>query len=232
MVDLKNISKYDFGQYFEYQHSTYTDTDDYIAACKKAMEYNCRVIFGSRFCVDEQLDVLKGSNTMLGTGISFPLGSDPTFLKVAAAEEYVKRGFQVLDCVTNIHAVKLHKWDYLKDELKALREVTSDIELKIIMEVCHYDHYEIQHLCELIAETGIDFAKTATGRAAGPQMDQIEVMVNTLKDTPVRIKVAGIKDPRPQNAIAYLKAGADVLGSQKVFDIIDSLDLMKRMNQI
>ena len=87
-------------------------------------------------------------------------------------------------------------------------------------------------LCELFVETGIDFAKTATGRDGPPQMHHMEAIVNSLKGSNVRIKVAGIKDPRPQNAIAYLKAGADVLGSQQVFSIIDDLDLMRRMNQI
>ena len=232
MVDLKTISKKDFGQIFEYQHSTYGDVNEYVAACKKAVEYNCRVIFPSQLFFDEEREALAGSNTMLGSGIAFPLGYEHTSVKVKAAEYLVANGVQVIDCVTNIHAVKQHMWDYLKDELKALREATEGVELKIIMEVCHYTTEEIQKLCELFVETGIDFAKTATGRDGPPQMHHMEAIVNTLKGSNVRIKVAGIKDPRPQNAIAYLKAGADVLGSQKVFDIIDSLDLMRRMNQI
>ena len=233
MIDLANISKYDFGQIFEYQHSTFGGVEEYVAACKKAVEYNCRVIFAAKFFAAEELEALKGSNTLLGGGVSFPFGSvEPTATKVKGCEEYLDAGFQVMDVVINQHAVKLGKWDYVKNEFKALRDTCKDIELKIIMEVCNLTNDEIRRVCDLIAETGIDFAKTSTGRFDGPRMDQIEVIRETLKGTDVRIKVAGIKAPRPQNAIAYLKAGADVLGSQSVFEIIDSLDLMRRNNQI
>lgn len=233
MVDLKNISRYDFGQVFEYQHSTFGDAEDYVAACKKAASYNCRAIFGSHFFANEMLEALKGTNTKLGGGVAFPLGTiEPTPAKVAGAEYKVKCGFEIIDCVLNVHAAKLGKWDYIRDEFKALREVCSGIELKIIMEVCHLTNDEIKRVCELIAETGIDFAKTSTGRMDGPRMDQIEVIMNTLKGTNVRVKVAGVKVPRPQNAVAYLKAGVDVLGTQKPFEIIEDLDLMRRMNQI
>ncbi|MEG0751845.1 MAG: deoxyribose-phosphate aldolase [Oscillospiraceae bacterium] len=233
MVDLKNISKHDFGQVFEYQHSTFGDCADYVEGCRKAAEYNCRVIFASPFFAKEMLDVLKGTNTMLGGGASFPLGVvEPSIVKAHCVEEYVKLGFQVMDVVINQHAVKIGKWDFVKNEFKMLRSAAAGVELKIIMEVCNLTNDEIKHVCELIAETGIDFAKTSTGRMDGPRMDQIEVIRDTLKGSDVKMKVAGIKAPRPQNAMAFLKAGVDVLGSQRVFEIIDSLDLMRRMNQI
>lgn len=232
-VDLKNISKHDFGQVFEYQHTTFGDRAEYIEACRKAVEYNCRVIFASQFFAEEELEVLKGTNTMLGGGTAFPLGIiETSAAKVRNVEEYVKKGFQVLDVVNNHHAVKLGKWDFLKEELKMLRSAAAGVELKIIMEVCHLTNDEIKHVCELLVETGVDFAKTSTGTLAGPRMDQMEVIRDTLKGTPVRIKVAGVKAPRSQNTIAYLKAGCDVIGSQRVFEIIDSLDLMRRMDQI
>lgn len=233
MIDLAKISKQDFGQVFEYQHSTLGDCEDYVTACRKAADYNCRVIFGSPFFASEMLEALKGTDTKLGGGTSFPFGSvEPSFAKAKSVEEYVKKGFQVMDVVINQHAVKIGRWDYIKEEFKMIRSAAAGVELKVIMEVCNLTNDEIRHVCELIAETGIDFAKTSTGRFDGPRMDQIEVIRDTLKDTPVRIKVAGVKAPRPQNAIAYLKAGVDVLGSQNVYEIIDSLELMRRMNQI
>ena len=63
-------------------------------------------------------------------------------------------------------------------------------------------------------------------------MKQFLVMKNALKGTDVKLKVAGVKFPRPQNAIAFLAAGADRLGTRAAPEIVDGLDLMKEIGLV
>ena len=54
-------------------------------------------------------------------------------------------------------------------------------------------------------------------------------MKKTLKDTDIKLKVAGVKFPRPQNAYAFLLAGADLIGTRAAVAIIDALDQMREI---
>lgn len=97
------------------------------------------------------------------------------------------------------------------------------------MDVNFLTDEEIATACKLIAEAGIDYAKTSTGQFEGPSMDQFLIMKETLKDTDIKLKVAGVKFPRPQNAYAFLMAGADLIGTRAAIAIIDALDQMREI---
>ena len=100
---------------------------------------------------------------------------------------------------------------------------------KCILEVCFLTDEEIAAGCKLIAEAGIQYAKTSTGQFEGPSLEQFLVMKNTLKGTDVKLKVAGVKFPRPQNAYVFLLAGADRLGTRDAPAIIEALDQMREI---
>ena len=60
-------------------------------------------------------------------------------------------------------------------------------------------------------------------------MEQFLVMKETLKNTPVKLKVAGVKFPRPQNAYAFIIAGADLIGTRAADQIIDALPQLREI---
>ncbi|MEJ1730481.1 hypothetical protein SMA90_29565, partial [Escherichia coli] len=49
----------------------------------------------------------------------------------------------------------------------------------------------------------------------------------TLKGTGVKLKVAGVKFPRPQNAYCFILAGAELIGTRAAPAIIEALDQMR-----
>ncbi len=49
-------------------------------------------------------------------------------------------------------------------------------------------------------------------------------MRDALQGTNVKLKVAGVKFPRPQNAMVFLMAGADRIGTRAAPEIVDALD--------
>jgi deoxyribose-phosphate aldolase len=57
-------------------------------------------------------------------------------------------------------------------------------------------------------------------------------MVDTLKGTKTKVKVSGVKFPRPQNAYAFLLAGAELIGTRAAPQIIDAVDTMRKIGMI
>jgi len=103
---------------------------------------------------------------------------------------------------------------------------------KIILEVCYLTDAEIVTGCRLIQEAGANYAKTSTGQFEGPSMSQVLLMRETLKGSDVKLKVAGVKFPRPQNAYAFVVAGADLIGTRAAPEIIDALDQMRTIGLV
>ena len=91
---------------------------------------------------------------------------------------------------------------------------------------------EIKAACELCIEAGIDWVKSSTGQYAGPTLEQVILMADCCKGTNTRVKVSGVKDPRPQNAYVFLRAGADLIGTRQAPQIIDSFDTMRKIGII
>jgi deoxyribose-phosphate aldolase len=63
-------------------------------------------------------------------------------------------------------------------------------------------------------------------------MEQFLVMKHALVGTDVKLKVAGVKFPRPQNAYAFLMAGADLIGTRAAIQIIEALDQMREIGLV
>ena len=85
---------------------------------------------------------------------------------------------------------------------------------------------------EICIEAGIDWVKSSTGQYAGPTLEQVILMADCCKGTNTRVKVSGVKDPRPQNAYVFLRAGADLIGTRQAPQIIDSFDTMRKIGII
>jgi deoxyribose-phosphate aldolase len=60
-------------------------------------------------------------------------------------------------------------------------------------------------------------------------MKQFLVMKKALEGTDVKLKVAGVKFPRPQNAYCFIMAGADLIGTRAAPRIIDGLDMAREI---
>lgn len=77
---------------------------------------------------------------------------------------------------------------------------------KMIIETCMLTKEEIVTATKLVAEAGIDWVKTSTGQYAGPSVSDVILMVEALEGSDTKVKVAGVKAPRPQNAFAFILA--------------------------
>lgn len=63
-------------------------------------------------------------------------------------------------------------------------------------------------------------------------MEQFLIMKEAVKGTNCKLKVAGVKFPRPQNAYCFIMAGADLIGTRAAPAMIDALDQMREIGII
>jgi deoxyribose-phosphate aldolase len=165
----------------------------------------------------------------IGTGIAFAWGAAPSAVKAFEAQDAVRRGATALDMVMNVGALKDGHYDVVLEELKAFVKAAEASVTKAILEVGFLTDEEIATGCKLIAEAGVQFAKTSTGQFEGPSLEQVLVMKDTLMGTHVKLKVAGVKFPRPQNAYVFLMAGVDRIGTRDAPAIVDALDQLREL---
>lgn len=234
MIDLNNITKWELGKCFD--HSVLpkqTTEEDIISGCKDAIKYNCAAFYSSTsYWTPVVKEQLKGTDILIGTGIDFPFGASAVDVKVAEIKYALSVGCTVLDMVINVGAVKAKRYDIIKEEIEVFKKLAGHVITKVILEVCYLTDDEITKVCEIIKDVGIDYAKTSTGQFDGPTMGQFLVMKNALQGSKVKLKVSGVKFPRPQNAYAFIIAGAELIGTRSAPEIIDAFDQMKEIGLI
>lgn len=231
MINLSKMTKWDMGKLFDYSVLPKDSTEEKIRqGCQDAIKYNSKAFcFSSSYWTTVVAEELKGSDLMIGAGIGFPFGQQTSAVKAFEAEEAVRMGATVLDNCMNVGALKDKKYDEVLQEFKDYVKAASGIMTKMIIETCFLTKEEIATACKLVAEAGIDWAKTSTGQYAGPSVQDVMLMVETLKGTKTRVKVAGVKAPRPQNAFAFFAAGAELIGTQGAAEILDAVDDLRKI---
>lgn len=235
MYNFSKMTKKDFGKFFDYSVlPKQTTEDDIVKGCKEAVEYNCAAFYpNSNYWLPLTKELLKGSGVLAATTFDFPFGTATAKMKGLLAEEAVKLGAESMDMVMNIGALKSGRIDDVKEELRVVKSVAGDdILTKCILEVEFLTDEEIDRATKMVAEAGFNYVKTASGQFAGMTMDQYLIMKNAVKGTKTKTKVAGVKFPRPQNAYAFIMAGADLIGTRAAPDILDHLDMMREIGMV
>ena len=234
MINLAKYDRHGIGKLFDYSVLPKQTTEKEIRlGCRQAIEYNCAAFYSaSPYWTPVVKEELQGSDVLVATGIDFPFGVSPSALKVLEVERAIAAGCQSVDLVINIGALKSGHTDVVRQEIKEFVQAASGALTKIILEVCYLTDSEIVTGCRLIQEAGADYAKTSTGQFEGPSMAQVLLMRETLKGSDVKLKVAGVKFPRPQNAYAFILAGADLIGTRAAPEIIDALDQMRAIGLV
>jgi deoxyribose-phosphate aldolase len=120
----------------------------------------------------------------------------------------------------------------VQEELKAFVEEAGSCVTKVILEVAYLGDDDIKRAADAVVEAGAAYIKTSTGAYDGCTLEKFAVMRDAVAGTGVKSKVAGVQPPRPQNAYGFLLAGADLIGTRAVPEIIDALDEMRRTGVI
>lgn len=222
------------GKLFDYSVLPKNTTEAEIRkGCREAVQYNCAAFYSATpFWTPVVVEELRGTDVLVATGIDFPFGASSSVVKAFETEKAVEAGCEAVDLTMNVGALKSGQIEVVRRELADFVKAAGNALKKVILEVCFLTDEEIVTACKLVAEAGADYAKTSTGQFEGPSMSQFLLMRETLKDSPVKLKVSGVKFPRPQNAYAFILAGADLIGTRAAPEIIDAFDSMREIGLI
>ena len=192
-----------------------------IALCDDALAFNTASVCVPPCYVKLCADYLKGRIAVC-TVVGFPNGNTTTASKCFETREALENGADEIDMVINIGALKNGDYDYVRDEIKAVRKECEGKILKVIIETCLLTDDEKAKMCGIIYEAGADYIKTSTGFSkSGATVNDVKIFADNRPDG-LKIKAAGgissIAD-----AEEFLSLGAERLGTSRIVKIAKEL---------
>ncbi len=157
----------------------------------------------------------KDKRLKICTVIGFPNGYNTSAVKVFETKDAISNGADEIDMVINLGQVKAGRFDFIRDEISAVRAACSGRILKIIIETCLLSREERIELCHVVTEAKADYIKTSTGFAAsGATFDDVRLFREHIGPE-VKIKAAG-GISSIEDAEEFLALGADRLGTSRI----------------
>lgn len=154
----------------------------------------------------------------IATVVGFPLGAMATRAKAYETKCAVEDGASEIDMVIEIGRLKEGDYDYVLEDIKAVKEACGDALLKVIIETCLLTDEEIVKACELSVEAGVEFVKTSTGfSTGGATVEDVALMRKTVGPD-LGVKASGGIHNK-EEALAMIEAGATRIGASKSIDI-------------
>lgn len=146
-------------------HPTMTD-EDLKKECEVAKKYDVASVCVKPYAVPMAVELLKGSDVLVGCVIGFPAGNSAIQVKVFEAETACKDGAVEIDMVINIGKALQGDWDYIEKEIHAVTKACHKHKaiVKVIFETDYVTRKEdIVKLCQICTKVGADYVKTSSG---------------------------------------------------------------------
>ena len=170
-------------------------------------------------CYVKQAKEYVGDKCRICTVIGFPNGNYTTATKVFETKDALENGADEIDMVINVGMLKAQEYDYVLNEIKAIKDVCGDKILKVIIETCLLTDEEKIKMCEIVTESGADFIKTSTGfSTAGATFADVELFAKHVGPN-LKIKAAGGISSM-EDAEKFVSLGAARLGTSRIVKIV------------
>lgn len=190
-----------------------------IKVCDEAKEYNFASVCVNEYYTGLVAKELAGSDVKVCTVVGFPLGASTTAVKVAETKSAISAGAEEIDMVINIGALKDGDNDYVREDIRQIKEATGDKVLKVIIETCLLTEEEKIRACQLSVEAGADFVKTSTGFSKGGSTPEDVALMKKTVDGKALVKASGGVRSY-EDAMAVIQAGADRIGASAGIAIV------------
>ena len=198
-------------QYIDYTNlkpdATRADIEE---LCKIAKErgYANVCVNGAYVALCRQL--LRGSGVGVACVVGFPLGASTTEVKAFEAAKAVEDGADEIDMVMAVGALKGGDFDYVANDIAAVKHACG-VTLKVIIEECLLTDEQIAEAARICVRSGADIVKTSTGFSkAGATLHAIEIIKANCGSLGIKA-AGGIRDA--ETARAFIEAGATRIGA-------------------
>lgn len=208
-------------KYFDHTILKADATEAQVAKiCKEALENDFASVCVNQYYTKFVAERLKGSDVKVCTVVGFPLGMSDTRVKAFETKAAIEDGAEEVDMVINVGALKDGKYDYVRNDIKTLKDVCGkEVLLKVIIETCLLTDEEKVKACELAKEAGADYVKTSTGfSTGGAKAEDVALMRKTVGEE-LGVKASG-GIHTAEEAQAMIDAGASRLGTSATLAII------------
>ncbi len=157
------------------------------------------------------------------TVIGFPNGYNTTTVKCFEAREAIALGADEIDMVINLGKLRAGEDGAVLEEIRDVKAACGDKILKVIIETCLLTEDEKIRMCQIVTDAGADYIKTSTGFSkAGATLADVALM-GIHVGANVKVKAAGGISGL-EDAEAFLKLGADRLGTSRVVKAVKGLE--------
>lgn len=192
--------------------------DDVKAICDDGIKYNTASVCIPP-CYVKKAKEYVGNRLKICTVIGFPNGYNTTAVKCFETAEAIKNGADEIDMVINIGELRAKNFDFVLEDIKAVKNTCGSTLLKVIIETCLLTEEEKIKMCEIVTESGAEYIKTSTGfSTAGATKEDVALFAKHIGND-VKIKAAGgissISD-----AEDFVNLGASRLGTSRIVKIV------------
>lgn len=194
--------------------------------CEEAAFYRFASVCVLPYWVPRAVQLLRGSDTAVGTVVGFPLGASMCSVKLYEAEQALATGATELDMVIALPALKTGDWRTVRHDIEQIASLCRSAEpqavLKVIIECCYLNEEEKIRATRLIAECGADFVKTSSGFGEGGATLEDVKLLRAAAPPHLRVKAAG--GIRTLSlAMQLLEAGADRIGTSSGVSLVEQI---------
>ena len=190
-----------------------------VKLCEEAKQFYFMSVCVNPAYVPLAAQCLAGSDVKVCTVIGFPLGMNLTKTKVEEAELAIKQGATEIDMVINVGMLKAGENDYVKEEIRLLKQAAGNLVLKVIIETCLLTDEEKVKVCKLAKEAGADFVKTSTGFSTGGATPHDVKLMRETVGPEMGVKASGGVRTH-EDLLAMVEAGANRIGTSNGTKII------------
>lgn len=146
-------------------HPTMTD-DDLKRECDVAVKYDVASVCVKPYAVPQAVELLKGTDILVGCVIGFPSGNSAIDVKAFETENACKDGAVEIDMVINVAKALQGDWDYIEEEIATVTNIChqNGAIVKVIFETDYVSNPEdIVKLCQICTKVNADYVKTSSG---------------------------------------------------------------------
>lgn len=190
--------------------------------CRLAVAYDVASVCIMPYYLARCSELLSASTVKPSTTVGFPQGVQSTATKAYEATQAIQAGCQEIDMVVNISGVCSGDWDYVRDDIRAVKDVVSDAgkQLKVIFENCYLNEEQKMRLCDLSGELHVDWVKTSTGFGTGGATAEDVCLMRRCVPGHVQVKAAGgIRDY--ETLLQFRDLGVTRIGVSQTAAILD-----------
>lgn len=193
--------------------------EDIEKLCAEAKEYGFKSVCVNPCYASLASKQLEGTNVGIAVVVGFPLGATLPSVKAFEAKSSILEGATEIDMVINVGKLKDKDYDYVENEIRAVKKAIGNHVLKVIIECCLLTDEEKIKASELTVKAGADFVKTSTGFSkGGATVHDVELMRKTVGPD-FGVKAAGGIRTK-QDMEDMIKAGATRIGTSHGVDLV------------